>query len=69
MCLDTTLGSYVQCLTSQARYMHRELAICPSCVPEKVGVSKKGVNQNDVSIRKNGFSRVWRNKTQSAKGR
>jgi hypothetical protein len=29
---------------------HPALVLCPSCVPEKVGVNKEGVKQNYISL-------------------
>jgi hypothetical protein len=27
------------------------LVLCPSCIHEKVGINKKGTNQNDIAVR------------------
>jgi hypothetical protein len=41
------------------------LILRSSCIPEKVGVNKKGINKNDILVR-NG---CLRNRTQPSKGR
>jgi hypothetical protein len=39
------------------------------CVPEKVVLNKRGVNQNVIPIRNNQIGRGSHNRTQPAKGR
>jgi len=42
---------------------HQGLVLCPSCVPEKVGINQKGINKKHLHKKKKKKTQINGNKT------